>query len=244
MKSESLFPTIGAKVRLVDRVVDEIQKLIVNGQLEPGMKLPSERELVEELGVSRTVVREAVRILMTKGLLEPKPGVGTLVRHVTRDQISEPLNLLVQIRDGGVSFEHLHQARSILEVEIAGLAALQATEADIATLKQIMVEMEANQSNMDIFAASDADFHQALAGATHNPLLDLLVGVIRDLLEDYIMRVTRHLNPSRHVIPYHHQILQKVVAKDVEGARQAMRAHLKQIEKNHEEAMRHESEAH
>lgn len=237
MSDASLFRAVGTKGRLVDRVVNEIQGLIVGGQLEPGMKLPPERELADELGVSRTVIREAVQILVAKGLLETKPGVGTIVRQVTRDQISEPLSLLVQLRDGGVSFEELHQVRSILEVEIAGLAALQATEADIAYLKQLMTDMEANQDNLDVFAASDADFHQALARTTHNPLLDLLVGVIRDLLRDYIMRVTRHLDPSQHVIPYHHQILQRVTAKDVEGARQAMREHLEQIKKNHEEAL-------
>ncbi len=232
-----MFPTIGTKVRLVDRVVNEIQGLIVGGQLKPGAKLPPERELADKLGVSRTVIREAVRILVAKGLLETKPGVGTIVRHVTRDQIVEPLNLLVQIRNGGVSFEELHQVRSILEVEIAGLAASQATEADIAELEQLVAAMEATQNDTDVFAARDTDFHQALARMTYNPLLGLLLGVIRDLLEDYIALVTRHIDPARHVLPYHRQILERVAAKDVEGARQAMRAHLKQIRKNHEEAL-------
>ncbi len=237
MSGQSLFRTVGSKERLVDRVVNEIQGLIVAGQLEPGMKLPPERELAGELGVSRTVIRGAVQTLVAKGLLETRPGVGTIVRQVTRDQISQSLSLLVQIRNGGVSFEELHQVRSILEVEIAGLAASQATEADLACLKKLTADMESSQDNMDLFAASDVDFHQTLARATHNPLLDLLLGVIRDLLKDYIAQVTKHLDPGRHVLPYHHQILQKVAAKDVAGARQAMRAHLKQIQKNHEEAL-------
>jgi GntR family transcriptional repressor for pyruvate dehydrogenase complex len=236
MAKESLFRAVGTKGRLVDRVVSEIQGLIVGGRLEAGTRLPPERELAEELGVSRTVIREAVRILMTKGLLETRPGVGTIVRHLTRDQIVEPLSLLVQIRDGDISFEQLHQVRSILEVEIAGVAALQATEEDITNLRQIMADMEASQDDPDVFAARDTDFHQGLAQTTHNPLLTLLLGVIRDLLEEYMTVVTRYLDVRQQVLPYHYEILEKVAAKDEEGARQAMREHLKQIRKNHETA--------
>lgn len=236
MNRESPFRSIGTKGRLVDRVVNEIERLIIDGQLEPGMRLPPERDLADEIGVSRTVIREAVRILAARGLLETKQGVGTTVQQITRDQIVEPLNRLVQIRDGGVSFEELHQVRSILEVEIAELAASKSTEADIANLRQIMTDMEANQDNPDAFASKDANFHQALARMTHNPLLDLLSGVIRDLLEDYIALVTRRIDVRQQVLPYHYRILDRVAARDPEGARQAMREHLKQIRRNHEEA--------
>ena len=238
MSDENLFATIGTKDRLVDRVAREIQTLIVEGRLLPGTKLPPERELAEQMGVSRTVVREAVHILMTKGLLATKPGVGRVVRQMTRDQIVEPFSLLVQLRDGGTDFEDLHQVRSILEVEISGLAALQATPEDIASLKQLMAEMEANVDNTDTFAALDTDFHQVLANMTHNPILVLIVAVIRDLLADYILMVTRRIEPNRQVIPYHRQVVDRVAAKDVQGARQAMQAHLVQIRKNHEEAFR------
>lgn len=232
-----------SKGRLVDRVVDKIQGLIIDGQLNPGIKLPPEIELAEQMGVSRTVLREAMSVLMTKGLLETKPGVGTIVREMSRDQVVEPLNLLFQIRHGGVAFEDLHQVRSILEVEIAGLAAMEATEADIAGLEQLMIEMEMNQDNADVFAARDADFHQALAYSTYNPLLDNLVGIIRDLLEGHIMQVVRHIDPRIYVLPFHRQILDRVAAKDKEGARQAMLDHLNQVQKNYEEASLIEVEA-
>ena len=238
MSGDSLFATIGTKDRLVDRVVSEIQTLIVEGRLQPGTQLPPERELAEQLGVSRTVVREAVHILMAKGLLETRPGVGTIVREMTRAQVVEPISLLVKLRDGDTDFEDLHQVRSILEVEIAGLAALQATPGDISSLKQLMAEMEANVDNADTFAALDTDFHQVLANMTHNPILVLIAAVIRDLMAEYILVVTRRIEPRRQVIPYHRQIVDEVAAKDVEGARQAMRGHLVQIRRNHEEAFR------
>jgi DNA-binding FadR family transcriptional regulator len=229
------FRTIGSKERLVDRVVGELEQLIVSGQLEPETRLPAERDLAEQLGVSRTVVREASRILVTKGLLEIQPGVGTMVRQITNEQIVEPLNLLLRTRTGGkVSFDHLHQVRSILEIEIAGLAAAHATDADIARLRQIMAAMEAAQADPDQLAIHDADFHSALAQMTHNPLLAILVDSIRDLLQEYIALVTRYLDPRQENLPLHYRLLERIEARDVDGARQAMGENLDQMRKNTE----------
>lgn len=226
MSGESLFRTVGTKGRLVDRVVDEIQGLIVSGQLEPGTKLPPERELAEEIGVSRTVIREAVHILVTKGLLETRQGVGTIVRQVTREQIVEPLSLLLQTSDGGISIEHLHQVRRILEIEIAGLAALQATEDDVEELRRFVTEMELAEDDAEAFAARDADFHQALAKITRNPLLVVLLDSIRDLMQEVRLLVTRYPGLPQQVMPDHRKILERVIAKDPSGARQAMQEHL------------------
>jgi GntR family transcriptional repressor for pyruvate dehydrogenase complex len=226
MQDQSLFQNVGVKGGLVDRVVEEIQRVIVNGRLEPGMRLPSERELTYELGVSRTVIREAVRILMAKGLLETRPGVGTIVRQVGRDQIVQPLSLLLQSQEGGISIHHLHQVRQILEVEIAGLAALQATDEDIAGLKEIMVDIQRAADLPELFADVDADFHQALAATTHNPLLILLLDSIRDVMQEMRLRVTRHPGLHEQVTRDHACIVDRVAAKDVQGARHAMLQHL------------------
>jgi GntR family transcriptional repressor for pyruvate dehydrogenase complex len=241
MEGEGLFRNVGIKGGLVDRVVNEIQRVIVNGQLEPGEKLPPERELADELGVSRTVIREAVRILVVKGLLETKPGVGTIVRQVTRDQIVEPLSLLLQTQEGGISIEHLHQVRRMLEVEIAGLAALRAAEEDIAELEQVLAEMEAVRDIPEAFAAKDADFHQGLARTTHNPLLIILLDSIRDLMQEVRLLVTRHPGLREQVMPDHRNILEQVAARDPEGARQAMEAHLEHARRFQEELLMAES---
>ena len=234
---QSLFSTIGNMVRVVDRVVNEIQQLILDGQLQPGDKLPPERELADKIGVSRTVIREAVRILVTKGLLETKPGVGTIVRHVTRDRIVEPLSLMLRTQDGDISFEDFHQVRTILEIEIAGLAAAHATEVGIAEIKQIMADMEANRDNPDVLAEKDTDFHQTLAHLTLNPLLELLLGVIRALLQDFIAQVLPGIDPIKQVFPYHQRILNRVAAREEAGARRAMQEHLAQSRRNYEEAI-------
>lgn len=232
---QSPFRTIGSKERLVDRVVSELEQLIVSGQLEPETRLPAERDLADQLGVSRTVIREASRILVTKGLLEIRPGVGTMVRQITSEQIVEPLNLLLRAHTGGeVSFEHLHQVRSILEIEIAGLAAANATDEDVARLRQIITAMETAQEDPDQLAIHDADFHSALAQMTNNPLLAILVDSIRDLLQEYIALVTRYLDPRQENLPLHYRLLERIEARDVEGARQAMDENLDQMCKNTE----------
>jgi GntR family transcriptional repressor for pyruvate dehydrogenase complex len=236
--SESIFRNVGVQGGLVDRVVKEIQRVIMSGQLEPGMKLLPERELADELGVSRTVIREAVRILVAKGLLETKPGVGTIVRQVSSDQIVEPLSLLLRTQEEGISVEHLHQVRHMLEVEIAGLAALQATEDDITELTGILDKMEAVRDIPEAFVTVDADFHRGLATTTHNPLLIILLDSIRDLMREVRLLATRHPDLRQKVMPDHRKILKCVSAKDPVGARAAMEEHLEHARRFQEELLK------
>jgi GntR family transcriptional repressor for pyruvate dehydrogenase complex len=206
------------------------------------MKLLPERELADELGVSRTVIREAVRILVAKGLLETKPGVGTIVRQVTSDQLVEPLSLLLRAQEDDISIEHLHQVRRILEVEIAGLAAIQATEEDIAELKAVLADMESVTDIPESFAAKDADYHRGLARTTHNPLLIILLDSIRDLMQEVRLLVTRHPDLREKVMPDHRKILERVAARDPEGARHAMEEHLKHALRFQEELLKAEAQ--
>lgn len=235
MSQNTLFQPVGSKDRLVDRVVGAIEQLIIEGKLQPKAKLPPERALAEQFGVSRTVMREAVQILVTKGLLQRRHGVGTTVRRLTSEQVAGPLNLLLRTRSGrDVSFADLHQVRSILEVETAGLAAEMATEEEIAHLRQITQAMEESVDAPEALAVHDADFHTALAEMTHNPLLVVLLNSVRDLLREYITMVTPYLDPRQDVLPSHRMLLQHVEAGDSHGARRAMRDHLIQMRKNHE----------
>ncbi len=238
MESESMFRNVGVQGGLVVRVVNEIQRVIMSGQLEPGMKLLPERELADELGVSRTVIREAVRILVAKGLLETKPGVGTIVRQVTSDQIVEPLSLLLRTQEEGISIEHLHQVRRMLEVEIAGLAAVQATPDDIEELTGILDNMETVLDIPEAFVTVDADFHRGLAKTTHNPFLIILLDSIRDLMQEVRLLATRHPDLRQKVMPDHRKILERVAANDPEGARQAMEEHLEHARRFQEDLLK------
>jgi GntR family transcriptional repressor for pyruvate dehydrogenase complex len=219
----TLFQTV-SKQRLVDRVVTDVQALIIQGKLAVGAKLPPERELAELLGVSRTVVREAVRILVTKGLLESKHGIGTMVRQVTRDQLVEPLGWLLQ--RNGATLDDLHEVRTILEVEIAGQAALRATAADIAQLQQIHTHAASVRTNPGEFAASDAEFHQVLAAMLHNPMLAVLLDSMRAVMADIRLKVSLHPEFDTIVLDDHRAILDAICAQDAAAARAAMHAHL------------------
>jgi GntR family transcriptional repressor for pyruvate dehydrogenase complex len=219
----TLFQAV-SKQRLVDRVVTDVQDLIIQGKLAVGAKLPPERELAELLGVSRTVIREAVRILVTKGLLESKHGIGTMVRQVTRDQLVEPMGWLLQ--RNGASLDDLHEVRTILEVEIAGQAALRASEEDMARLEQIYEHAEFVRADPAAFAASDGEFHQVLAAILQNPMLAVLLDSIRTLMAEIRLRVSRHPEFDAIVLADHRAILEAIRAQDAPAARKAMYDHL------------------
>jgi GntR family transcriptional repressor for pyruvate dehydrogenase complex len=225
MSNDQLFESVTPRGRLADHVVDQIEQLIVEGHLEPGTKLPSEAELCKQFNVSRTVIREAVNSLVAKGLVETRHGVGTTVRPFSRDLIVSSLSRFLHSQDGGVSIEELHQVRAILELATARLAALHATDADVACLEGILLEMESLWHDYQAFAAKDADFHRMLAVASHNRLLVLLLDSIRDLMQDYILSTLPHVDISGHVVPVHRRIVDRVVAHDAAGARQAMWEH-------------------
>ena len=232
------FRSIGTRQRLVDRVAAEIERMIIEGELQPDIRLPPQRQLAEQMGVSRTVIREAVSVLTARGLLRTEPGVGSTVQRVQTDQIVRSLRLVLGTQGNPISFAELHEVRTILELEGARLAALRATTDDLASLKQIMQDMESalDDNNLELFAAKDAAFHFAIAQAAHNSLLEMLSKSVRDLLQQYLMTVMGRIDIRRHVLPYHLRILDRVVAADSEGSCQAMQEHLERVKKNEEEA--------
>jgi DNA-binding FadR family transcriptional regulator len=225
METKGMFQSIGTKERLVDRVVGEIQGQILDGGLPPGSMLPSERELCEQLGVSRTALREAVRMLVTKGLLETRPGVGTVVKQIGSDQISESIGFMLS-QDKNLTLLHLHNVRRMLETEIAKLAARNANEANLARLREIMAEMEKALDDPEEFSLLDAEFHRALADSTQNPLLGILLDSIRDLFLDIIIQVQVRTHQVENTLPEHNRIIAEVANRQPERAAEAMRIHL------------------
>lgn len=221
------------KRSLAEQVADRITKLIVNGDLVVGDRLPSEVDLAGQMGVSRTALREGMRTLEAQGLLEIQPGVGTVVREVGHDQLVQPLSLYVEVSDGAVSFEEFHAVRVILETEVAALAAGAADDSDVKILKDFMAEMENNVGNVDVFAAADAGFHESLAKIASNPLFGLFIGALRVLLEEHIRDVVAHIDPVVQVLPYHQAILVAIEARDADAARQAMVDHLAKVKENY-----------
>lgn len=224
--SKPRFRSVGRKDCLVTRVVRAVEGQILDGRLTVGTRLPPERDLAESLGVSRTVVREAVRILVTKGLLETQHGVGTTVRAITRAEVVKPLNLFLRTCGEDISIEHLHHVRCVLEVENAGIAAEVASDADIQALRAICDAMQSSRAKPQQFAEKDNEFHRRLAQTTYNPLLILLLDSIRELITEVRTRVSEQAGLFERVMPTHLQILECIAERDARGARRAMREHL------------------
>jgi DNA-binding FadR family transcriptional regulator len=175
--------------RIFQDVVGQIQDVILDGKIKPGDKLPSERELGEMLGTSRGTLREALRILEQKGLIEIRLGVngGAIVKETTWEQMSETLALL--IRSQSVSLNHLAEFREGVEGIVASLAAERANKADNKELNRLITEahkyFEMGVSHWDKFVRVDERIHMALARISGNPLYTFIVETIHANIDRY-----------------------------------------------------------
>jgi GntR family transcriptional repressor for pyruvate dehydrogenase complex len=182
-------------------------------------------KLAEQIGVSRTVIREAMQILIAKGLVETRHGIGTVVRTVGGEQISDHLALMVQLNE--LSLDNLHNVRSILEVEIAGIAASQVTPEEIEHLGRLVDQLERDSVDPTRYVEADGQFHRFLAQTAHNPLLVILLDSFAETMKQIRLRVSQDPAVGLTGMPDHRRITERVKAGDTAGARQAMQDHLK-----------------
>lgn len=210
---------------LSDKVVDEITNMILRGGMHIGDWLPSVAELEANLGVSRTVVREALRILETRGLVQIHHGKGVMVTGNQVQALLEYLDLTFRVQRS--TLYELMEVRTILEVEIAWLAAIRRTEEDLKEMEEALDRMARKAATPEGYVDADIDFHNALLKAAHNSVLSSVAQPIGELL-----RKSRELTfrgPTEGVTRArlaHQQIYDRVKAQDVDGARQAMQQHL------------------
>ena len=219
----ALFGLVNRERRLSDKVADMMLETILSDRLNVGDRLPSERELGEQFGVSRTVVREAVRALVTKGVIDVRSGSGLRVAAVDANAVSESMSLF--LRGGTLDFEKVHEVRTLLEVHLAGLAAERATDDDVARLREIHERMQRETADVEAAARDDLEFHRVIARATHNELFLLLMDSIGSSLID-IRRQNLGSGSAPMTLNQHKAILELIEAHDPEAARTAMRAHL------------------
>jgi GntR family transcriptional regulator, transcriptional repressor for pyruvate dehydrogenase complex len=214
--------------RLYEQIVQQIEESIVKGSLKPGDQLPPERELAQRFGVSRTAVREAVKALREKGLVEAFSGRGTFITDGTTHAVRQSLDLMIKIGQPE-GFTHLAEVRAILEPEIAALAATRIQDSELATMREAVAVMDRSGQDPDAYIEADLDFHLALAEAAANPLILSLLDSIVGLLREQRLRIFNVPGgPARGQI-HHKRILQAVEQHDTQMAREAMREHLKQV---------------
>lgn len=213
--------------RLYEQIVDRIENRILNGELEPGDKLPPEHELAKQFGVSRTAIREAMKALSQKGLIVVQPGRGTFVIDSTSSAMRNSIDLFVKI--GSIDgIMDLVEVREILEPEIAAMAAKRATPDQIADMLEAVEAMDKAMNNPEAFVEADLDFHLALAKGTQNTLIPILIDALVDLLRDHRKRAASVKGGMERSQPYHKSILEAVKAGDASAARETMRGHLSQ----------------
>jgi GntR family transcriptional repressor for pyruvate dehydrogenase complex len=214
--------------RLYEQIVQQIEESIVRGELKPGDQLPAERELAQRLGVSRTAVREAVKALREKGLVEAYSGRGTFITDGTIQAVRQSLDLMVKIGqpDGST---HLAELRAILEPEITALAAIRIQESELATMREAVAIMDRAGRDPDAYIEADLDFHLALAEAAANPLILSLLDSIVGLLREQRLRIFQVSGGPERGQVYHKRILAAVERHAADEARQAMREHLEQV---------------
>lgn len=217
--------------RLYEQIVEQIEQSIRDGKLKPGDQLPAERELAVDFGVSRTAVREAVKTLSEKGLVEAYSGRGTFVTERKAQSTWGSLDSL--IKDGDAKdFRHVAEMREILEPEFTALAATRIGEQHLAMMREAVAVMDRSMKDPEAYIEADLDFHLALAEAAGNPLilslLDSLVGVLREQrLGIFAMKG----GPERGQV-HHKLILEAIEHGDASKASQAMRAHLQQVKQD------------
>jgi GntR family transcriptional regulator, transcriptional repressor for pyruvate dehydrogenase complex len=214
--------------RLYEQIVQQIEESIVKGDLKTGDQLPAERDLAQRFGVSRTAVREAVKALREKGLVEAYSGRGTFITDGTTQAVRQSLDLMVKIGQPE-GFAHLAEVRAILEPEIAALAAVRIQESELATMREAVALMDKAYEDPDAYIEADLDFHLALAEGAANPIILSLLDSIVGLLREQRMRVFRVTGGPQRGQIYHKRILDAVEHHDAEKAREAMRAHLMQV---------------
>lgn len=206
-----------------DALVETLAERVLSGELAKNERLPSERQLALEFGVSRPIVREALRSLVERRLIAVEPSRGAFVRADTGSGRFQPLDLEYLRR--GTTARQLSEARLMLETEAAALATEHADADDVATLKAAVERLEASATPLER-VRNDLAFHAALVAASHNPVIETMFASIQALTVELMVRSAGDADIVRKSAPYHRIAYQAVADRDPDAARAAIQDHL------------------
>ncbi|MFS0575192.1 FadR/GntR family transcriptional regulator [Sporosarcina sp. 179-K 3D1 HS] len=217
--------------RVYEKIVEQIRGLIEDGTLKPNDRLPSERDLAQQLGCSRTSLREACRVLESEGLIVSKAGGGRFVQQVdqrfTLTYQVNPVDLLER-----TAVMHFLEAREALEPKIVEHASERATEEDILKIEKALQAMKEKLKYPEEKVEADSNFHLALAEATHNfvfvSMMEMNLHLYRQVRKQTLTSEDRYTESLQE----HKEILDAIKAGDKNKAIQAMRNHLQHLRDN------------
>ena len=214
--------------RIYEEIVRQVKQLIAEGKLKSGDRLPPERDLAEKFMVSRTSVREALRALQSRGLIDIRAGEGAFIRDISVDTLIEPLALVILPHREAVG--ELFEARRLLEPAIAGLATGRATPEELGEMERILDEQAKEVAQGRTGVAQDAAFHSAVAHSAHNRAITRIVHALMDLLTQ--SREESLHTPGRPTRSHadHRRILEAIKRRDEVAAHRTMLDHLVAVE--------------
>ena len=221
MRTAAVVPA--PKHDLTNQLLDRFKNLISKRVLQPGMRLPPERELAPKFGVSRSSLRHALKVLENMGVVTQRVGDGTYVTANAGGVLSEPLEFLLLLDD--ISSSDVIDTRLMVEPELAARAAQQATAHDLRVMADSLTAMEQART---VRAVVDADlaFHEAIFHASGNKLCRRLFSLIHRSMADVMEMTTRLVSPQ-HTLAFHRPILEAVDHRRPDDARREMSDHLK-----------------
>jgi len=217
-------------VRLYESVIEQIMNLIKNNELKPGDKLPPERELAEKLSISRGSLREAFRVLESKGLIKSKPGGGRSIREIRKNGHNSTENIISSLEKSSIL--ELLEAREMFEVKIVELAARRATAEDIELIEKALNKVsEKKRPESDEKIQSDTEFHLAVASASHNFVFVNIIKLYLDLLKETRKKTWQIPRRREEQEEEHRVIFQAIKEHNSKKAGEALMEHLKNIRK-------------
>lgn len=216
------------KTKVYENIAQQIQRLIRDGLLKPGDKLPPERELVEMFQVSRSSVRDAIRALELMGLVEPRQGEGTVVLDPSNNSLINPLAAALLLERELVS--ELLEFRGMIEPSLARRAATHATPEDVTHLKDILHRQGEKVGRGELAIEEDSEFHYAIAHIAKNSVVLKVLDSFMDLLRESRKQTLQVEGRLKKSLTGHQQILQAIERHDPSTAETAMRRHLEEIE--------------
>ena len=216
------------RAKVSDEVANQIKALISEGKLRPGDRLPPERELIKEFGISRPSLREALKSLVTMGFLEVKRAKRTYVKSAASERMGDPLSVL--IKSDTQKIYDLIEVRKAMEAWGAHYAAQRATEEDLREMERILQEMRHAIEEGRPWVKEDADFHLVIAQSTHNTIQIHLMSTIYDLLKESVARVLTDKGKMKKLYQQHYRIFNAIRSHAPEKARERTLEHLDYVD--------------
>lgn len=213
--------------RLSVVVADQIQADLVAERRVAGDGLPTEQQLAARYGVSRTVVREAARLLEQRGLVDIRPGRGMIVAALDGSVVAD--QYLLMLRMSPVAFDQLMEMRLLVEVGGAGMAARRRDDDDVAQLRACLARARQHVDDYEVCLAADLEFHALVARASRNPFLSLFVDPVNTCLREAYREPVAYLAHQQDTLDEHQEMCEAIAAGDAERAERASRTHLERV---------------